>query len=194
MSPLPYYLKQSTDDLFEYFEEGRGWKDYYDTEFDIDKLRLDIKTMKKMKQTLDKAGGYDMDLSWIEFPTIKQLEQLNLQVAYDMLVKDTKEEKKRYNENKKIKEMMDEFENQEKIILDTLQVRYKKKLQRLKPKIEEFQEAKDFYKNFDDKKTKEQKDEKKMVFTELKVMKNKKKEFKEILKNLQEIKELKYNI
>ncbi len=194
MSSLPSYLKKSTDDLFEYFEESRELKDNYDAEFDIDKLRLDIKTMKKMKQKLDKTGGYDMDLSWIEFPTIAQSQKLNLQIAYDMLVKDTEQEKKRYNENKMIKEWMDEFENQEKIILDTLQVRYKKKLQRLKPKILDFEDAKDFYKNFDGKKTKEQKDEKKMVFTELKVMKNKKKEFKEILKNLQEIKELKYNI
>ena len=186
--PHPFYLKIPTDELMDSLQATQELKENYGYEFDIDNLKIEMGTMKKMKAKLEKMGGYDLDLQFVSIPTIKQTQQLNFQNTYDMLVNDTRHLMNTYKDYKQGKEELDKFGIRENIIVSELHNRYKKKIKRLKPKIEQFQDAKDYYKSFDGEKTKKENEESMVVYKELKVMKDKKKKFKEIIKNLEEMK------
>ena len=182
------YLKLSTEELMEKLEEGRELEDHLPPpSFSLDKMKIDIKTLKKMRKTLDKKGGYDDDLSFMEFPNVGQTKQLNFQIAYDILKQDTSKAMSIYREQQVIEEEKDKFGKVESSIINELQLRHKKEIKKLKPKIAEFKEAKEEYKNMEEK-TSDQVKERRFVVKELDIMRNKKKEFKNILKYLEEMK------
>tara|TARA_R110000822_G_scaffold3721_3_gene16086 strand:- start:262 stop:822 length:561 start_codon:yes stop_codon:yes gene_type:complete len=183
------YLKLSTEELMEKLEEGQELEEQIPPDsFSLDKMKIDIKTLKKMKQTLEKKGGYNDDLSFIEFPNVGQTKQLNFQIAYDILKQDTTKAMSIYREQQFIEEEKDKFGKEESSIINELQLRHKKEIKKLKPKIAEFKEAKEWYKNMEEEKTSDQVKERRFVVKELDIMKNKKKEFKNILKYLEEMK------
>tara|TARA_R110000744_G_scaffold5283_2_gene18714 strand:+ start:1355 stop:1909 length:555 start_codon:yes stop_codon:yes gene_type:complete len=178
------YEKFSTQELIEKLEEGQELPEHIWVDFPLDELKLDVKTLKKMKKKLEKLGGIDDDLPMIEFPSVGQTKQLNFQNTYEILKTKATKNMKIYREQQVIEKEMVIFGEEEDALNAEIILRHKKELEELKEKIQEFQEENDWYNNMEETKTKEQILERQMITKELEIMKNKENKFKDIIKKM----------